>query len=253
MKDARKSNNLNRRQFIKISGLASAIAGSAGLGLFGYQSGKDPNSYTGEESFQGAAENLNRQKYSVDSPTYEIAGPSERVDARTGVIFARFPNLMRHWDDDKGLESLDENLQAFYKEHPDTLKEDLYARNEIFPKRREDNEKYGNQFVLAEAWSNAMGAVWPDGLSEAPDQSDFPKPDRSGKPVKQLKLKSPAKTALLIKKVSYQFGSILVGITKLNPDWVYKYPMKNRGLDLDQPLDVPKHWEYAIVVGTPMS
>jgi len=253
MKNSKKNIKLNRRQFLKASGAAGAIVGSAGLGLFGYQSGKDPNSYTGEESFQGAVENFNRHKYAVDSPTYETVGPTERIDARTEVIFARFPKLMRNWDDEKGLESLDENLQAFYKKHPDILKDDLYARNEIFPKRREDNLKYKEQFILTEAWSNAMGAVWPDGLSEPPELSDFPRLDRSGKPLKPLKLKSPAKTAKLIKKMSYQFGSILVGITRLNPDWVYKYPMRNRGLDIDEPLVVPKHWEYAIVIGTPMS
>jgi len=253
MKDSKKNNNLNRREFLKISGAASAIVGSTGLGLFGYQSGKDPYSYTGEESFQGAVENFDRQKYAVDSPTYEKVGPTERIDARTEVIFARFPNLMRSWDEKKGLESLDDNLQEFYKKHPDKLKEDLYARSEIFPKQREDNHKYREQFILAEAWSSAMGAVWPDGLSEPPEQSDFPKPDRSGKQVKQLKLKSPEKTAKLIKQMSYQFGSALVGITKLKPEWIYKYPMRNRGLDLDTPLEIPKHWEYAIVVGTPMS
>jgi reductive dehalogenase len=48
-------------------------------------------------------------------------------------------------------------------------------------------------------------------------------------------------------------GATLVGIARLNPDWVFQYPTRGRGLDPDRPLEVPKHWEYAIVVGTPMS
>jgi len=67
-------------------------------------------------------------------------------------------------------------------------------------------------------------------------------------------MKDPVKTAELIKKVSHQFGSILVGITRLNPDWVYGYPISRRGFaNLDEPLDIPDHWEFAIVVGVPMS
>jgi len=253
MKKSKDSRNINRRQFLKVSGAASAVVGSVGLGLFGYKAGKDPNSYTGEETFQGTADKYGRHKFAVESPTYEIVGKTERIDARVDNIFSRFPNLMRSWDEEKGIESLDENLQAYYKKHPDTLKEDLYAREVIFPGRRKDNEKYGDQFILAEAWSNAMGAVWPEGLSDPPHVSDFPHPGRSGGMPEPVQLKSPEKTAKLIKQMTYQFGSILTGITRLNPDWVYKYPMRNRGLDPDKPLEVPQHWEYAIVINTPMS
>ncbi len=253
MEDTEPKKGLNRRQFLKVSGAARAAVGTVGLGLFGYQSGKDPSSYTGEESFQGAVEQFGRDKYSVHIPTYEIVGKTSRIDARTDVVFSRFPNLMRNWDDEKGLESLDENMQAYYRKYPEVLKDDLYAKNEIFPKRRADNKKFQDQFVLAEAWSHAMGAVWPEGLNEPPEISDFPKPDRSGKTKEPYALKSHELTAKLIKTMSYQFGSAVVGITKLNPDWVYKYPMRNRGLDTDTPLEVPKHWEYAIVVATPMS
>lgn len=253
MQKPKKVDALNRRKFLKVSGAASAAIGTVGLGLSGYQAGKDPSSYTGEESLQGITEEYGRDKFAVDAPTYEITGENSRIDARTEVIFSRFPNLMRNWDDEKGLESLDENLQAFYKKNPEVLKDDLYAKNEIFPKKHKDNEKYKDQFVLAEAWSEAMGAAWPGSLKDPIEVSDFPGPDRSGNKPEPYKLKSPDKTAKLVKKMSYQFGSAVVGITKLNPNWIYKYPMRNRGLDQDVPLEVPKHWKYAIVVGTPMS
>ncbi len=66
-------------------------------------------------------------------------------------------------------------------------------------------------------------------------------------------MKDPKKTSRLIKKIAHQLGSTLVGIAKLNPDWVYGYPRGGRGFDPNKPLAVPKHWQYAIVVGVPMS
>ncbi len=66
-------------------------------------------------------------------------------------------------------------------------------------------------------------------------------------------MKGPGKTSRLIKKISHELGSVLVGIARLNPDWVYQYPMRGRGFEPNEPVEVPKHWEFAIVVGTPMS
>ena len=68
-----------------------------------------------------------------------------------------------------------------------------------------------------------------------------------------MKMKSPEKTSKLIKQIAHQLGSTLVGIAKLNPDWVYLYPMRGRGFEPDKPIDIPDHWQYAVVVGTPMS
>lgn len=249
MKPSPANGGPNRRAFLKASGLAAAAAGGAGLGLFGHAAGRDPRSYTGWETHQGAAQDFNRERFAAAEPTYERVGPTSRADARSGVIFARTPRLMRQWDDAKGLEGLDDILQAYYKAHPADLEEDLSVRREVFPKRREDARKYRAQFLLAEAWSHAMGSVWPDGVREPPEKSDFP---QGGAP-KPLKLKSPERTSALVKQIAYQCGAVLVGVTKLNPDWVYKYPMPGRGFDPEQPLEIPKHWEFAIVVGTPMS
>ncbi len=243
---------LSRRNFLKVSGVAGAALGSVGMGLFGYQAGKDKSTYTGCESFQGQAQYFDRSSYEMDKPHYEKVGPTRRADSRTENIFMRSYSLRRQWDEKKGLESLDDNLKTYYKDHPLDLDLDLYLHKEVFPKYRQDNKKYGKQFLLAEAWSNAMGEVWPESLSEPPEISDFPRGERYGEPDKPLKLKSPEKTAKLIKQMAYQFGSTLVGITKLNPDWVYLHPKSGRGFDVDKPLEVPKHWEYAIVVGTPM-
>ena len=244
---------LNRRQFLKTSGAASAGLGSVGLGFFGYEAGKDPATYTGWKTFEGGDQTFNRKRHAVDHPTYEKVGPTSRPDARTEVIFSRIMAFRSKWKDESGVDGLDPYLQEYYKKHPNVLKMDLYLMKEIFPKMRADYRKYRNQFIISNAWSNAMGAAKVPPVDQPPEISDFPKARFGRMIVKKLKMKSPQKTSKLIKKIAHQLGSTLVGIAKLNPDWVYHYPSKKRGFDMDKPVEVPKHWEYAIVVGTPMS
>lgn len=240
---------MDRRKFLKTSGAAGAVAGGVGLGFFGYEAGRDPDSYTGWKNREGGFQTFNRIKWAVEKPTYEKTGPSRRVDARSEVVFSRLGPLFRNWKEEEGTKSLPEYLKIFYESNPEVLELDLRIRKELFPKLREDRKKYGNKFILAEAWSDAMGAVWPKHSQEPPEIADFPEK----KDHKQLKMKSREKTSKLIKKIAHQLGSTLVGITKLNPDWVYSHPMRRRGIDTDKPFEVPKHWEYAIVVGVPMS
>ena len=253
MKDNKKGNNLNRRQFLKAAGAGSAVLGSAGLGFFGYQSGRDPETYTGWETYEGAQQTFNRKRWSVNEPTYKKVGPTTRADARTEVIFSRRPRFSSQWKDETGLDGLDPVLQDYYRRHPEDLELDLYAIKEIAPKQRADMQKYGHQFILATAWSNAMGAVSPQRINSPPEESDFFLNRRTGKPMDPVKMKSPDKTSKLIKKIAHELGSTLVGIAKLNPDWVYLYPMRGRGFDSDKEIEIPKHWQYAVVVGTPMS
>jgi reductive dehalogenase len=244
---------MDRRQFLKASGAAGAVLGGAGLGFFGYEAGKDPDSYTGWKNREGGYQTFDREKWSVDTPTYKKVGPTRRPDARAEVIFSRMGPLMRQWNDETGIDGLPDYLRDFYKANPKELEADLYLKNEIFPKRHKDNQEFGKEFLLAEAWSHAMAAVWPSHSQEPPEIADFPAKDRHGNVKQALKMKDPKLTSKLIKKIAHQLGSTLVGITKLNPDWVYQYTMRGRGIDNSKPLDVPKHWQYAIVVGVPMA
>lgn len=243
---------MDRRKFLKMSGAASAAVGSVGLGMFGYEAGKSPDTYTGMKNREGGFQTFDREKWAVSKPTYEKVGESRRIDARSEMIFGRMRYFFRNYNPEKGLESLPEFLQDYYKKNPKDLETDSYLRKEIFPKMREAKMKYKDQFTLAEAYSNAMGAVKPPRIDKPPEETDFPKGNRY-EPAKPYKLKDPKMTSALIKKVSHQFGSTLVGITKLNPDWVFKYSQGGRGFDPNTPIEVPKHWEYAIVVGVPMS
>jgi reductive dehalogenase len=254
MSNSEMGHSVNRRQFMKAAGLVSGVAGGAGLGLFGYAAGQDPNTYLGWQNEEGAVQTFNRKRFEVDEPTYEITGPTSRPDARVEQLFERRGRFMRAWHAVREGGEFEEPLKSYYEAHPEVLELDRMNVEEIMPALLADHERYGHQFLLAEAWSDAMGAVQPQPVSGPPEDWDFPSPRRDGTVPKPLKMKDPIKTAELIKKVSHQFGSTLVGITRLNPDWVYGYPISRRGFaNLDEPLEVPDHWEYAIVVGVPMS
>jgi len=93
MSNKKTTEQLNRRKFLKVAGAASAAAGGLGIGIWSVESGKDPMTHTGEESYQGAAQYFNRKKFEVAVPPYEKIGPARRVDARTEVIFSRIGRL----------------------------------------------------------------------------------------------------------------------------------------------------------------
>lgn len=244
---------INRRQFLKAGGAAGAILGGSGLGFFGYESGIDKNGYTGCVDFQGKDQFFNRDKFRIELPHYKKIRETSRIDARTEVVYNRFYAFMNQWDEKKGLMGLSPLLGKYYEKNPDSLDMDLKLRNEIYPRRIRDKKKYERKFVLSNAWSRAMNAVKPAAIEYPPSISDFPGGERFGEPSKPYKMKNGRLTSKLIKHISHEMGATLVGITRLNHDWVYLYPLKQRGFDMGHPLEVPVHWKYAIVLGCPMS
>jgi epoxyqueuosine reductase len=240
---------VSRRLFLKLTGAGSAVTGLAGMGLWGYQNGRDPQTYTGCEGFQGAAQSFNRDRFAVDKPHYDTVGPTSRPDARTEVVFNRVGRATGSMRSGKGIEGLEEPWKQYYQSHPEDFALDCQTDQLRQTIREESRTPAGEKYILAKAWSNAMAAVQPRRIGdEPPEVSDFP---REG--TESLPMKDPALTAKLIKKVSYEFGSVLTGVTRLNPDWVYKYPNRGRGFPTNEPVEVPDHWTHAIVVGTPMS
>ena len=259
----RKKEGLDRRSFLKAAGLGSAVVGGAGLGAFGYAAGKDPDTYLGWQNEEGASLVFHRKPYEVDEPTYERVGPTSRVDARTHQIFERRGRFMREYralrrereDEREAVAPNDfsEPLRSYYQEHPTDLELDVVAVEEVMPRLRADAAEHGDRYLLARAWSNAMGAVGPEPIRTSPETNDLPT-DRRGRRTEPASLKDPERTAGLLKAVAMQFGSTLVGITELNPDWVYGHPIRGRGFEnTDEPLEIPEWWTYAVVVGVPMS
>ncbi|MCK5221836.1 MAG: twin-arginine translocation signal domain-containing protein, partial [Candidatus Aminicenantes bacterium] len=129
---------MDRRKFLKASGAAGAVVGGVGLGFFGYEAGRDPDSYTGWKNREGGFQTFNRIKWAVEKPTYKKTGPSRRVDARTEVVFSRMSPLFRNWKEEEGTNSLPEYLKKFYETNPEVLELDLRVKNELFPKLRKD-------------------------------------------------------------------------------------------------------------------
>ncbi|MBA7704988.1 hypothetical protein ES703_113811 [subsurface metagenome] len=114
----RKETKFNRRTFLKATGAASAGIGLSGLGLYGYQAGKDPMTYTGCEGFQGAAQSFNRKRFAVDKPHYEKVGPTSRADGRTEVVFSRVGAAMTAARSGTKIENLNEPYRSYYQKHP---------------------------------------------------------------------------------------------------------------------------------------
>ena len=52
---------------------------------------------------------------------------------------------------------------------PEDLELDLYLARELHPIQQKEQAKYGDAFILAEAWSDAMAAVQPKRISEPPE------------------------------------------------------------------------------------
>ena len=141
MSDHDSDKGLSRRQFMKAAGLVSGVAGGAGLGMFGYAAGKDPNTYLGWQNEEGATQTFNRKRFAVDEPTYEKVGPTSRPDARVEQLFERRGRFRRAWRTVRDGGEFEEPLKSYYEEHPEILELDRIELEEIMPAQRADQEE----------------------------------------------------------------------------------------------------------------
>jgi reductive dehalogenase len=257
--------SLSRRRFLKIAGLAGAGAHAGGLIAAGVVAGRDPESYTGWESFNPATQFFNREPFEIDGPAHLPVGDVRRPSHLTDQVFARVAMFKRayeakpEWTLEDPIEDLGllPPLVAFYKEYPERLEWDFKTFSETIPTNRKDREEYGNYYRLAEMYSHGFvthGMSLPSPQSP-PEESDFqmpggygPEPRPIGEP---LPFKSPELAAELIKELAHRYGATLVGITRTNPNWLYAEGWRGCPRDHDF-SEMPKHWEYAIVIGIPM-
>lgn len=253
---SKKLKGLSRRDFIKIGGAAGsvlAIGGAAGAGL---SSGENTDSYTGWERYtHGDGQFFNREPFRVDkAPTIEKVGETRRIERveqlffRLGDIYSamhpRDPKLKK-WSKEQGVDALPEPLRTYFKENPKSL-EEYFETRKAAKKQREDWDKYKNRFSIADAWSNAHSASmrgFPKRISGSPEENDF-----RGVNKHKMNFKSPKHASELIKKICHTFGATLVGVCKLNRDWVYQGKLRGVG---KTDFDVPKHWKNCIVFATP--
>src|SRR3990172_10430373 len=136
------ASNLSRREFLKVSGIASAALSLAGVAAAGIGAGKDFDSFTGwEDIYEGSSQFFNRKPYEVDKPTYEVDGPTRRTDARVegrghfGTLAAarKGSDDTPGWKPEDGIDALPEHLAAFYRENPRSLEMALYRQDVLEP------------------------------------------------------------------------------------------------------------------------
>jgi epoxyqueuosine reductase len=182
----------------------------------------------GEERQEGMG---NRQPIPQGETAPETTGGEKSTRADTG-----FPPV----------DAFKEPMLSWYKNRPDLYELDKLRVEEIMPKKRKDQEAYGDYYTLINAWSDSWSTR--EAITEPPEESDFKIGGRRklGDP---MPFKSPAHAARLIKKVAHHFGATLVGITTIEPDWCYNYNL--RGSEERGTYEVPKHWKFVIAFGVP--
>jgi len=250
-----KKSDLSRRSFLKMGGVAGVALQVGAIAGAGLEAGQDKDSYTGWQGREGETQFVDRSGLEIDGPAYEAVGPTRRPNKTTEYIFGRaymFHRALRGgedsagWNPEDGPEALDEPLRSFYLDNPEALAADLKREQEILPQSQEHHEKYDPFFRLAEAWSDGWSDIfrsYPRRPQSPPIESDF-----DGVHEVKLQPRSPEMAAELIKTVAHHYGATLVGICKLNPDWVYDANVVGGSRE---PFEVPEHWEYAIAIGVP--
>jgi len=253
------------RSILKTGGLLAAILGIVGISIAAYVAGKNYDSYTGWERFtHGAGMFFNRKPFTKECPTYQMEGPTRRVEwieSLEGRI-RMFEQLLMppgggpRWAPSMGIEALPEPLKSYYNRHREDY--NLMIKGfDLMEKQKADWPKFSTQFAIADAWSKSMGSLF-DHPDEAQKLDNMYPPEPAGPPDEwdyrnirretPLPFISPSHASQLIKKVTHTFGATLVGITKLNPDWCFQSYLRGVG---PGEYKVPSHWEYAIVFATP--
>ena len=249
---------INRRDFIKYSGIAGAALTLSGIAGAGYFAGKDKSTHTGwGKGAYGENQDFNRTPFRVNNPTYKKAGKPVRIGYLEN-IFNRNGELYRlmhprdgsnpKWSLQQGVDDLPGDLKKFYKKHPGRLDEfkKAYRRGR---QQKKNWEKYKDQYLLADAWSAAHSSpmrgreAFPAEPQDAPEKSDF-----KGINTKPCQLKSPGHGSRLMKKIAHTFGATLVGIAPVKEEWLYQGYLRGVGKTR---YEKPPHWKHAIVVGIP--
>jgi reductive dehalogenase len=259
---------VSRRNFLKIAGLVGVAAQAGGLVAAGVQAGKDPNTYTGWESFNPSTQFFDRTPYEFDGPAHAPVGDVRRPSHLTDYVFGRVAAFQAalqanpDWALGDPIEDLGLHPQivAFYEEFPERFDWDYKTFTETIPTNMQERQVYGNYYLLAEAYSTGFETHGRSLLKSVapPEISDFQKPgvykaepEASDMIGEAVPFKSPELASEFIKEVAHRYGATLVGITKTNPDWLYSEGWCGCPEDYDF-SEMPAHWEYAIVIGVPM-
>jgi len=277
----------SRRDFLKIGGLVGIASQGIAISALGYQQGKSFDTYTGWEDYEGGTQFFDRKPFELSiEELYQKylpkIGQTQRPNPATDMPPARAERIMKaiaakpDWKPEDGRAALElgPDLDAYYEAYlargQDRFATDLEVQMVNVPAWVANHEKYDDHFALALAYFGAWEATTgmntaegsiPANISEPPEVSDYQyyshnvtvdlrevnkaRAERNT----MLKFKSPDHAAKLIKRVAHLYGASVVGITTMNPDFIYSMI---RGIPPGpEPAPVPQHWKFAIVLGVP--
>ncbi len=284
---------MERRQFLKYMGAAAVTTGAVAATVTGYKNGVSPMTHSGweKEAFE-EGQHFDRTPYEVDHPPFRKVGPTRRVevyaDTQTrravfrsafdvpgmaaqegpGNAFAgpggaeneAFAKWLATQVDVKNLAATpysilkDQGLAAWYQENLERegwniFAEDLRYYLEVLPRYARIQKEAEYDFALSQAYfgATALHMGYHASLTAAKD-SDFARVNP-----KRYEVKDPAEMTRLIKKIGHMFGSPIVRIVEVNPDWSYERHVGGRGYRRGEPVDIPAHWKYGIMLASPLS
>ena len=286
----RERKTMERRKFLKLMGTSAVAAGAVTSTATGYFSGSDPMTHTGweKEAFTDG-QRFDRTPYEIDHLPFNKVGTPKRVELYAETMLRRSSfrhalnmpvednsNQPRSAFDTSGDDAVgkwlatqvdvnnlenapysilkDPNLVAWYKENMERegwniFAEDLRYFLKVMPRYNQIRQETTYDLALTNAYFGAtlvhMG--YHTSLVSAKD-SEF-----KGVAPKRYEVKDAAEMTRLIKKIGHMFGSPIVRIVKVNPEWSYEQHPGGRGYARGEPVDIPSHWKYGIMLASPLS
>ncbi|MCL2008825.1 MAG: reductive dehalogenase [Treponema sp.] len=271
--------NLSRRDFFKLTGAGAVAAGLAGSAIAGHANGADPTTWGSWEK-EMLGERFNRKPFEVDTPPYRVLGRTRAVEYLSPTQNRRGEAALRpHFNVPDGMTVADyirprvnmndfgatpltvidhptrgAELRNFYQrlrdeDGYDVWAEDLYHLFVILPRQPRINNETVYERLLVAAFNNAIATHNNHYASRVTSlQSDFDGVNQTQYPVL-----NPANMSRLIKKMGYLFGAPIVRIARLNHDFAYETHPGGRGYARGERVIPQPHWQYAIVMGHPMT
>ncbi|GLO63518.1 hypothetical protein MACH09_40260 [Vibrio sp. MACH09] len=246
--------NSTRRDFLKLGGAAAATATVGIAAATGFVSGRDPDANVGWGRTEAGKDMFfEREPFQVDvAPTLRMEGAVTRPEWGDH-LFNRFGSLMKSikkgWKPTEDWRDIpDERVRTYYEQYPHRWA-DMYESFSEKIEHSENIEAHRDRLALGWAYSGAflkgVKSDFPPKPKGHPNEVDFQWTKK-----KRHEFKSPKHASDLIKKMAFKFGMSIVGITKLDPNFVIKNHMRGMPQWDDS---IPKHWKNVIIFGAPMN
>jgi epoxyqueuosine reductase len=284
MEEKATKKGVSRRDFLKLGALVGVAAQAVAIPTLAHKAGSSHDSYTGWESFEGDTQFFNRKPFELPGGKEElyekfypkvdtVRRPNPMTDiswtraGRMGQILQENPD----WKLEDGMDAIElpPDLKAYYKvwdeKGQNRFETDVLTNRVSIPAWVANHEKYDDHFALSSAYFGAwqdLADNYPEEPTAPPEVSDFQYVDHGhmldlrevNKECKErgamLAFRSPDHATELVKKTAHLYGATVVGITTLNPDYVYDKNLRGSENPMEE-YEVPEHWKYAIVVGVP--